>query len=426
MVDFSIVSAFVHVSRAESCRLFLSKGFGSCWPWPRHAWASWRDPLQDTSEFCHAFFRKCNEHGHESHENGNEPIHQGTLCWSFIFCFVVMILGRKDDYIGKSSMVDTLPGYNRLAETVRCIMWSMVDGRWCDGVYLQTWRQDHFWLPGERIFQNIIPPRAPACANQNYARYEISSHDFSIFLVSLTTDLWMFVILILYHVVYFYPLYPSLGQESIAETEKKIRTRLIVGKEGIGGGGWRGEVSDLNRTIWAMLLVDLVQPCLGQSVPGVGACISRANLYHHDVTRQTQSLTNIHNIGNLLWNVYCSNIFLPTVIFDSCFCKVSKISAPHQGWSWDCTQSKGPLEIVKLVLMVESFSELAPKDPSSNYHLSRVKADGTTQGCWCKKPMHNVRVFEHVTSRNSAFELQDLCRAQGLPIPSGPWLADST
>lgn len=110
----------------------------------------------------------------------------------------------------------------------------------------------------------------------------------------------MFVILILYHVVYFYPLYPSLGQESIAETEKKIRTRLIVGKEGIGGGGWRGEVSDLDRTIWAMLLVDLVQPCLGQSVPGVGAYISRANLYHHDVTRQTQSLTNIHYIGNLL------------------------------------------------------------------------------------------------------------------------------
>lgn len=50
-------------------------------------------------------------------KNDNEPIHQGTLCWSFIFCFVVMILGCKDYYIGTSSMVNTLPGYNRLAET---------------------------------------------------------------------------------------------------------------------------------------------------------------------------------------------------------------------------------------------------------------------------------------------------------------------
>lgn len=37
-----------------------------------------------------------------------------------------MILGRKDDYIGKSSMVNTLPGYNRLAETGE--MYYVIDG----------------------------------------------------------------------------------------------------------------------------------------------------------------------------------------------------------------------------------------------------------------------------------------------------------
>ena len=43
-----------------------------------------------------------------------------------------MILGRKDDYTGKSSMVNTLPGYNLRAETgeMGCIVYVMPDMRY--------------------------------------------------------------------------------------------------------------------------------------------------------------------------------------------------------------------------------------------------------------------------------------------------------
>ena len=190
------------------------------------------------------------------------------------------------------------------------------------------------WTEKESSKQNI-PPKAPACANQNYTLiFLISFREIDWRLICECLSFWSFIMLQIYIVLY--PLYPFFGQEIIGnesgvggEAARLGLTGLRLGQDNLGhAAGWPSSTVPWSKRAgsWGLHIK-------GKSLPSW--C--------------QMSDPVIHNIEIIFWKPsFITHVFL-----------IFEISAPHQGWSWNCTQSKGPLEIVKLGSIVESFSELA-------------------------------------------------------------------